>query len=627
LRRLQAVENSIIVPRPELVRQPRQADPASTDDAQDPMSLAMTEPSEQPALSVEAVIPDLDRLAADLMDDWKVPGVALAVVQHAEVTLTRAYGQRDVEADLPMTPATHVVICSITKTFTASAIALLHSEGRLDWTRPVRDYLPEFRLSDPVATDRVTIEDLLSHRYGLPRHDWVHLPGDRSPAELLAPMRYLELSRDMRTHWQYSNLGYNALGLLIARVSGHSYESFIRKRFADPLGMTVSFSLDELEATEGAARCYMIDGDTRLPGLRLPIRTMAAGAINTSAADLAKWMRLHLGKGEIDGKRLLPAAVTTEILVPRVHVGASEHAEFGHGHYCLGFQTNTYRGDRLVWHGGGWNGWGHLMTVMPDHGIGVVVLTNRSASQVPPALTWSIIDRLRGRDAVDWRARFRKQRDDFIAHMQADKDAREASRHKDTHPAHAVAAYAGDYEHPAYGVMSIEERDGALQWSWRGMAAPLAHRHYETFELPEIVGRLLPDRLSITFLTDRDGNIVSLSAPLEQLVKDIVFARLAGGECTDAAFRARCVGRFKGAVTHHITRDPEGQLVWKGDYQPAYRLAPLQGRRFRVVELDGFAVEFRVDASTVTEMVLHQPYGTFIAARVDDDAAATAQQQ
>ncbi|WP_407169720.1 serine hydrolase domain-containing protein [Bradyrhizobium sp. ORS 111] len=143
----------------------------------------MTEPSEQPALSIEAVIPDLDRLAADLMDDWKVPGVALAVVQHGEVTLTRAYGQRDVEADLPMTPATHVVICSITKTFTASAIALLHSEGRLDWTRPVRDYLPEFRLSDPVATDRVTIEDLLSHRYGLPRHDWVHLPGiDRRPS-------------------------------------------------------------------------------------------------------------------------------------------------------------------------------------------------------------------------------------------------------------------------------------------------------------------------------------------------------------------------------------------------------------------------------------------------------------
>ena len=82
------------------------------------------------------------------MADWKVPGVTLAVVQDGKVALTRAYGQRDVEADLPVSPATQFVICSITKSFTATAIALLHHEGRLDWTKPVRDYMPEFRLSD-----------------------------------------------------------------------------------------------------------------------------------------------------------------------------------------------------------------------------------------------------------------------------------------------------------------------------------------------------------------------------------------------------------------------------------------------------------------------------------------------
>ena len=104
--------------------------------------------------------------------------------------------------------------------------------------------------------------------------------------------------------------------------------------------------------------------------------------------------------------------------------------------------------------------------------------------------------------------------------------------------------------------MSIKEQGGALHWSWRGMFAPMVHRHYETFELPEVPDRLLPDRLAITFLTDRDGNIVSLSAPLEPMVKDIVFARLAAGDCTDPAFRARCVGSFKsGATTHRVTLD------------------------------------------------------------------------
>lgn len=580
----------------------------------------MTLTSGAPQTSIEAIVPDIDRLAAEAMADWKVPGVALVVVQDGEVTLQRAYGQRYVEGDLPVTATTQFALCSITKTFTSTAVALLHSEGRLDWAQPVREYLPEFRLSDPVATERVTVQDLLCHRSGLPRHDWVHLPGDRSPAELLAPMRHLELSRDIRTAWQYCNLGFNAAGLLIERVSGDSYETFIRTRLTDRLGMTVGFSLDELEASSEPARPYMMDVDRRLPALRLPIRTTAAGAINSSVADLAQWMRLHLGKGELGGDRLLPAVVMKEVLVPRVHVGTSEFAEFSHGHYCLGFQSNTYRGDRLVWHGGGWTGWGSLMTLVPDHGIGVAVLTNRSPSEVPQTLTWYVVDRLRGREAVDWRTRFRKQRDEALAHMQADKEAREGSRHKNTRPGHMLADYAADYEHPAYGVMSIQEQDSALQWSWRGMAAPLAHRHYETFQLPQAADRLLPDNLTLTFRTDRDGNIVSLSAPLEPMVKDILFTRLAAGDCTDPAFRARCVGQFKGGVTmHRVTLDEQDRLVLKPDYQPAYRLEPLQGRRFRIVELDGFVVEFKGEGDSISEIIFHQPNGTFVAERVADE--------
>lgn len=137
---------------------------------------------EAPTTPISSFVSDLDQLAADVMADWKVPGVALAVVQDGKVALTRAYGQRDLEAGLPVSPATQFVICSITKSFTATAIALLHHEERLDWTKPVRDYMPEFRLSDAVATERVTVRDLLCHQSGLPRHDWVHFAGDRAPA-------------------------------------------------------------------------------------------------------------------------------------------------------------------------------------------------------------------------------------------------------------------------------------------------------------------------------------------------------------------------------------------------------------------------------------------------------------
>src|SRR6202040_4485346 len=121
----------------------------------------------------------------------------------------------------------------------------------------------------------------------------------------------------------------------------------------------------------------------------------------------------------------------------------------------------------------------------------------------------------------------------------------------------------------------------------RGVFATMAHRHYEALQLPEVPDCLLPKKLAITFLTNRDGSIVSLSAPLEPMVKDIAFVRLAAGDCTLAAFRERCVGSFKsGATTHRVTLDTEGQLVLKPDNQSAYRLVPQEGRSFRIAELE-----------------------------------------
>jgi CubicO group peptidase (beta-lactamase class C family) len=178
--------------------------------------------------SIAELVPELDRLAVDTMADWKVPGAALAVVIDGKVALAKGYGQRDVAANLPVTPATQFLVGSITKSFTATGVALLHNAGRLDWSKPVRDYVPEFRLHDPVATERVTVRDLLCHQSGLPRHDWVWLPGDRTSTELLGAMRYLEPSRDIREAHQYNNLCYNVVSLVIERLSGQSYEAFIR---------------------------------------------------------------------------------------------------------------------------------------------------------------------------------------------------------------------------------------------------------------------------------------------------------------------------------------------------------------------------------------------------------------
>ena len=149
------------------------------------------------------------------------------------------------------------------------------------------------------------------------------------------------------------------------------------------------------------------------------------------------------------------------------------------------------------------------------------------------------------------------------------------------------------------------------------MSEPLAHRHYDTFELPEAPDRLLPDRLTISFATDREGNIASLAAPFEPLVKDIVFTRIAAGDCTSAAFRARCTGTFSHGVTSVVVGpDNDGQLTLTLGSQPTYKLRPYQGRAFIIDELQGFRVEFHVGPDgKVDELFFHQPNGTLVAQR------------
>jgi CubicO group peptidase (beta-lactamase class C family) len=567
--------------------------------------------------SIAAFIPALELLITEAMDEWKIPGLAVAVVQNGEVALVRTYGLRDVEAGLKVTTDTQFLIGSITKSFTSTGLALLMDERRIDWKKPVRDYIPEFRLHDAVATDRITVRDLLCHHSGLPRHDWIWVPGDLSPAQMLAAMRYLEPSDDIRSTFQYLNLGYLVASMVAERITGQSWTEFTRARLTDKLRMNVTFTVEDLAAAADAAVPYAMDGDTRLRAKLWPIRATAAGGINTSIASFANWLRLHLDKGEFEGHRLLSPTLIQQLQTPRVHVAASEFAEYGDMHYGLGFRSHSYRGERVVFHGGGWIGWSTLMTMLPDRGVGVAVFTNRSPSAVPEILSNYVFDRVCGKEPIPL-DRYRERRRKFVAQLDVDRQARKAARRLNTRPSHDLADYAGDYDHPGYGRITITHAEGKLNWAYRGMSEPLAHRHYDTFELPEAPDRLLPDRLAISFSTDREGNIASLAAPFEPLVKDVVFTRIPAGDCTNPAFRRRCTGTFRlhGITTVVVGQDNDGQLTLTVGSQPTYKLCPYQSRTFVIDELEGFRVEFHLGPDgEVDEFIFHQPNATLVARR------------
>jgi CubicO group peptidase (beta-lactamase class C family) len=578
--------------------------------------MSMQRASQETTLA--GLIPGLDALAGEAMAEWKVPAVAIAVVQNGETALLKAYGQRDVEAGLETTTQTQFTICSITKTLTATGLAMLVDEGRLDWTKPVRDYVPEFRLHDAIATDRITVRDLLSHHTGLPRHDWIWMPGDLSRAEMVAAMRYIEPSRDLRTAFQYSNLGYNAASIVAERISGLTWEDFTRTRITDRLNMPVTFAVEQLNAVDDAAIPYLTHRDQRQRIKNWPIRATAAGAINTSVAAIANWMTFLLSEGEFQGERLLSPTLVREMQAPRVYSGAPEF-EFGHTHYGLGFVSTSYRGERVVGHSGGWLGWSTLMRLMPDRNLGVAVFCNLGGAPVPAILINYVLDSVCGKEPVPWLDRLRGLRRKALAQEEIDEQTRQTARKPNASPGHELSDYVGSYEHPAYGRMLITRTGDSLHWAYRTFSGPLTHRHYETFEVPRLPYELNPDRLAISFTTDRDGNVASLSAQLETMVADIVFVRVPSGDCMDVGYRKACVGRYRhGSITHVVSLQADGQLTLKPDYQPLYHLRPYQGSNFSIVELEGFRVEFRRGStSSADELVFHQPNGTFVAQRSD----------
>ena len=198
-----------------------------------------------------------DRFAAAAMAELKVPGLAVAVVKDGRLIYVQGFGFRDLERKLPVTPHTVFGIGSCSKAFTATTMGILVDEGKLDWDKPVRAYLPDFVLSDPVASERLTPRDLISHRTGLPRHDMVWIRTPFSRREMYERLRFLDFSRDIRQIYQYNNLMVMTAGYLVGAVAGSTWEDFAKARILDPLGMTeTDFSTGDSQKKADFSKSY-----------------------------------------------------------------------------------------------------------------------------------------------------------------------------------------------------------------------------------------------------------------------------------------------------------------------------------------------------------------------------------
>ena len=264
---------------------------------------------------------DLDALADQIATElrrWRVPGVELAAVRDGRVVVAQGYGLRDHARGLPATAATLFHHGSITKAFTAALVGTLVEEGLLEWDRPVRDYWPPFRLYDPVATERVSMADLLSHRSGLARHEWVWLANPSwSGAELARRLRHLPLAHDLRAEFEYCNLGYALVRA--GRRGGDPHRLAHRAARAGPRAAGHARHADPARAGGEPGRpCAPARPPSRRdrPGAVPSRRRHRPGrsARSSCATDMARWLLFHLGDGALDGRRVLSAETLPQVL-------------------------------------------------------------------------------------------------------------------------------------------------------------------------------------------------------------------------------------------------------------------------------------------------------------------------
>jgi CubicO group peptidase (beta-lactamase class C family) len=561
------------------------------------------------SLAAAQKLDGFDDFARQELRDWKCDGFAIAVVQDGKVILSKGYGLRDVRKNLPVTEKTLFAIGSATKSFTVTSMGVLVDQGKLDWDKPVRDYLPEFKMWDPFATERMTPRDLVTHRSGLPRHDLMWYSSPFSRQELFERLRYLEPNKDFRTAFQYQNLMVMTAGYLAGRVAGTTWEQLVRKAIFEPLRMTSSnFSVTDSQKSADFSLGYQVVND--IPA-DMPFRNIdsigPAGSINSNIEDMTKYIMMHLAKGN----GVVSATNEMQMMTPQMAIQApSPDKELGDLAYGMGFFVTTYRGHKFVHHGGNIDGYSALVAFLPQENIGLVILTNQNASPLPAVVAYNVWDRLLGLDQIDWTARVKQQRAMTKSSEQEAKQKGYTTQRTGTHPSHELAEYAAEYEHPGYGIVKIDYANGALKLDYHGLGGVLSHFHYDVFEVPK--DDLNPfSQEKVQFHTNLEGDIDSLGIPFESTLKDITFIRLSDRSMTQKTFLQPLTGDYqRGPLLAAISLKGDSALTLTLPGQPVYNLIPVHGTKFNIKELNGYSVEFKGD-----ELVFYQPNGTFSATR------------
>ncbi len=483
-----------------------------------------------PAVASTQQNPDfaaLDRYVAHAARDWRVPGLAIAVVKDDSLVFAKGYGVLEIGKPAPATEHTRFAIGSTTKAMTVASLAMLVDEGKLKWDDRVIDYIPDFQLYDPYATRELTVRDLLTHRTGLPGTDllWAYSENQYTVSEMIRRLRYVRPTSSFRSQWEYQNVMYGIAGALVARLSGMPWETFIRMRIFAPLGMTESIPLvSEIAGKPNVARPH---GDVRDTVRVIPLRTTdaiaPAGSVWSSVADMSKWMRFMLDSGRIGNRRLIQPATFREIVAPQIRAPMSQYPALALAQphffsYALGWFVQDFHGETVWMHTGSIDGMSAIIGLLPERRVGVYVLANLDHAELRHALMYKVFDMYRAQTrtpARDWSADVKALFDSAHAAQRAATaraaDTSAGAKAGGVQSSLPLQRYTGSYVDSTYGSIQVTIGSGALRARFVNFdIGELKHASYDTFR--SVQDDNLQGITELTFVSDGAGHVTAVQA-------------------------------------------------------------------------------------------------------------------
>ena len=465
------------------------------------------------------VMAGFDQYVNAAMKQWKVPGLAIAVVRGDSVIMAKGYGVRTLGDPTPVDAQTMFAIGSSSKAFTSATLEMLADEGKLTFDSRVTDYLPWFEMYDPWVTREIRVRDLFLHRSGMSRGDNIWYATTNSREDVVRSIRRLKPTTSFRTRFQYQNLMFITAGEVTHAITGQSWDDVVKARIFAPLGMTSS----NTSTRDLAGRPNVATPHAELDGIVQPVpyrnidNAGAAGSINSNVVDMAKWLRLWINKGTFEGKRLISEAMVKEATTPQFTIDDPDMIArlmqprfLGYGY---GWFVEDFRGQRWVNHGGNIDGMAAMVGFLPESRIGVVILTNMNQSDVSLPLTANIFDRLLGISPP------RDYNTEYYAAEQADQAKRKAAakpsvRVDGTRPSLPLEAYAGVYKEDFMGTATVRYADGKLtiEYDASPIVGELEHFHFDSFVATmkdQILGKM-----PVTFRIGANGKVSAMQFPL-----------------------------------------------------------------------------------------------------------------